>query len=490
MLRLQQRAETELQQSGIPLSETIETTSPAPLQQTLYDLRVHQIELKMQNEELRRQQDELDTSQARYFDFYDMAPVGYFSVDESGLIEQANLTTAALLGISRIVLVRQQITHFILPEDQDIFYLMRQKIINTREPQFCELRFVKQDGTKFWAHLDALAVPDQGGALTMRIVMTDITEPKRTEEALRDSARRWQTTFDAAQDAICLLGNDQRILQANAAMAELTRISVEDMIGRHCWEVVHATTGPIPECPLRRSRTSLRREQMDLQIGERWLHITVDPVLGPSLAFQGAVHIMRDISERKQLEEQVRQMALHDGLTGLPNRRLLIDRLTQAVNFSKRTERHGALIFLDLDNFKTLNDNYGHEAGDLLLMEVGRRLRSCVREIDTVARFGGDEYAVLLGDLMADKVESTKQARIIAEKVRARFAEPYFLTIRSKGDVAMTIEHLCTASIGVAVFGNDQRSEDDIVRHADTAMYKAKQEGRSLVRFSEEAGQL
>jgi diguanylate cyclase (GGDEF)-like protein len=199
---------------------------------------------------------------------------------------------------------------------------------------------------------------------------------------------------------------------------------------------------------------------------------------------------MRDISERKQLEEQVRQMALHDGLTGLPNRRLLIDRLTQAVNFSKRTDRHGALIFLDLDNFKTLNDNYGHEAGDLLLMEVGRRLRSCVREIDTVARFGGDEYAVLLGDLMADKVESTKQARIIAEKVCARFAEPYLLTIRSKGDVAMTIEHLCTASIGVAVFCSDQSSEDDIVRHADTAMYKAKQEGRNLVRFYEEAGQL
>lgn len=314
-------------------------------------------------------------------------------------------------------------------------------------------------------------------------MITDTAEPRRKEEALRDAARLWQTTFNAAQDAICLLDNHQRIMQANTAMAELTGTSAQDMIGRHCWELVHGTTMPIAECPLRRAAISLRREQMDLQKGERWLNITVDPVLGPAQEFQGAVHIIRDITERKQLEEQVRQMALHDALTGLPNRRLLIDHLTLALNFSKRAERHGALLFLDLDNFKALNDAHGHEAGDLLLMEVAKRLASCVREIDTVSRFGGDEFAILLGDLAVNKAESTMQAGIIAEKVRSRLAEPYLLAIRNVGDVATTIEHLCTASIGVAVFIDHDCSEDDILRHADAAMYKAKEDGRSLVRF-------
>ena len=152
------------------------TLSPAQAVKTLHELRVHQIELEMQNEELRRAQNELDTSQAHYFDFYDMAPVGYFTVSGLGLIEQANLTAAGLLGIERKVLVGQKISHFILPDDQDIFYLMSQKIICSRQPQACELRFVKPDGTPFWAHLDVIAVPNPTGTPSQRIVMTDITE--------------------------------------------------------------------------------------------------------------------------------------------------------------------------------------------------------------------------------------------------------------------------------------------------------------------------
>ena len=171
---LRHRAEDAYRGSTADLTDQLSAMSPEALNHALRELGLHQIELEMQNEELRRTQDELGTTQARYF--YDMAPVGYCTVSGSGLIEQANLTAAALFGMDRALLVQQEITHFILPDDQDIFYLMRQRIIETREPQSCELRFVKRDDTKFWARLDALAVPDQGGTPTLRIVMTDITE--------------------------------------------------------------------------------------------------------------------------------------------------------------------------------------------------------------------------------------------------------------------------------------------------------------------------
>nr|WP_319565791.1 HD domain-containing phosphohydrolase [uncultured Rhodoferax sp.] len=173
---LRQQAEEAFLANPARLAEHFDKLTPKATQDALYELRVDQIELEMQNDELRRSQAELDTSQARYFDFYDMAPVGYCTVKESELIEQANLTTATLLGMNRALLVLQKITRFILPDDQDIFYLMRQRILETGEPQRCELRFVKQDGTTFWACLDALAVPDHAGTPSLRIVMTDITE--------------------------------------------------------------------------------------------------------------------------------------------------------------------------------------------------------------------------------------------------------------------------------------------------------------------------
>ena len=150
---------------------------------------------------------------------------------------------------------------------------------------------------------------------------------------------------------------------------------------------------------------------------------------------------------------------------------------------SKRSGCYGALMFLDLDNFKPLNDTHGHVVGDLLLIEVADRLKACVREMDTVARFGGDEFVVMLSDLNADKAESTLQAEIVAEKIRIRLAEPYLLTIRHEGKADSTVEHLCTVSIGVTLFLNHVADQDDILKWADAAMYQAKDAGRNSIRF-------
>ena len=188
--------------------------------------------------------------------------------------------------------------------------------------------------------------------------------------------------------------------------------------------------------------------------------------------------ITREITERKRLEEQVRQLAFHDPLTRLANRSLMLDHLEQAMSASKRSQRHGALLFLDLDNFKPLNDTHGHGVGDLLLIEVAERLKACVREADTVARFGGDEFVVLLCELSTQPGEAAEQAVAIAEKVRTRLAEPYVL---QSAPSAPAIRHECTASIGVAVFRGRDESQNAVIDRADAAMYRAKEEGRNRI---------
>jgi diguanylate cyclase (GGDEF)-like protein/PAS domain S-box-containing protein len=182
---------------------------------------------------------------------------------------------------------------------------------------------------------------------------------------------------------------------------------------------------------------------------QRWVHglarVECDSG-GIALSLHGTI---QDITERKQMEDQVRQLAFYDPLTELPNRRLLNDRLNQTLISGGRAGSFGALMFLDLDNFKPLNDRYGHAIGDLLLIEAAQRLTQCVRKADTVSRFGGDEFVVMLCELSHNRAEATEQARVVAEKIRSSLAEPYRLSVRIEGSTVTTIEHRCSASIGV-----------------------------------------
>lgn len=185
---------------------------------------------------------------------------------------------------------------------------------------------------------------------------------------------------------------------------------------------------------------------------------------------------------KKQLEEWVQHVAFHDALTGLPNRLLLNDRLDQAKAASKRNGRYSALLFLDLDNFKPLNDQHGHDAGDMLLKQVAQRICDCVREVDTVVRFGGDEFIVVMRELDIDHAESIKQAGLVAEKIRTALSVPYVINIVVEGKTTM-IDHQCTTSIGVVLFNHQDRSDTDIIKWADLAMYQAKSLGRNRVQF-------
>jgi diguanylate cyclase (GGDEF)-like protein len=197
--------------------------------------------------------------------------------------------------------------------------------------------------------------------------------------------------------------------------------------------------------------------------------------------------VVQDITARKEAEQQIRRLAYYDALTQLPNRRLLDDRLQQAMVTSHRSGRYCALLFLDLDNFKPLNDQHGHDVGDLLLVEVARRLERSTRKMDTVARFGGDEFIVMIRELNIDRYISSQHAGIVAEKVRNALAEPYFLHLPQGDGNEMIVEHHCTASIGLVMFADHQSSHEDIMKWADIAMYQAKEKGGNTFHFYEPA---
>lgn len=232
-------------------------------------------------------------------------------------------------------------------------------------------------------------------------------------------------------------------------------------------------------------------DEIDLRIvtknsGERWISYASQPIYDVNGSFAGRRSSSMDITERKKLEEEVRQLAFYDTLTHLANRRLLTDRLAQAMAGSRRNGCYGALMFLDLDNFKPLNDACGHVVGDLLLIEVASRLKGCVREMDTVARFGGDEFVVMLSELSENHLDSVAQTRVVAEKIRASLAGTYLLNVLQDNGTEHVVEHHCSASVGVVLFLHDEASQDDILKWADDAMYEAKSAGRNQIRFYKE----
>ena len=200
---------------------------------------------------------------------------------------------------------------------------------------------------------------------------------------------------------------------------------------------------------------------------------------------------LANVERTKEREEadKLSKLSFYDPLTNLPNRRLLSDRMTQMLASSRRTGRHLALMVLDLDNFKVLNDLHGHVMGDLLLVEIGQRLMACVREVDTVARFGGDEFVLLMGGLDVDIAQSTAQAREVAEKVRRSLERPYRLKRQSNQSEGAVIEHHCSVSIGVVVLVDRGSSHEGVIKLADAAMYQAKKAGRNMIRFHESSAQ-
>ncbi len=306
---LRQTAEERARETAARATEAPTDLSPEELQRTLHELRVHQIELEMQNEELRRAQAEIDAVRARYFDLYDLAPAGYCTLSEEGLILEANLTLATLLGLARAALIPQPFSRFIVEEDQDIYYLHRKQLFETGEPQDCELRLVKPEGAPFWAHLKETAARSEDGAPLCRVMITDITERKRRDVELREAKQ----LLDAVIENIPLMvflkePRDLRFVVFNRAGEDLLGHDRKELLGKNDLDLfppeqaafftakdreVLATDVllDIPEEPIQTAKK-----------GERLLHTRKVSIKGADGVTKYLLGISEDITERRQAE--------------------------------------------------------------------------------------------------------------------------------------------------------------------------------------------
>jgi diguanylate cyclase (GGDEF)-like protein/PAS domain S-box-containing protein len=395
----------------------------------------------------------------------------------------ANITGHAswrdMIGKHDLEVFPKDVAQIYIEEELPV-YREGKPLLNKIDPYF------DASGKPGWISASKWPLLDQDGKVVGLFgISRDITERIQMENALKESEFRLRTIIENEPECIKIVDEQGRLMQMNpAGLAMIEADSLEQVAGRPVLDVIapeyRTAFAEMHERVLSGKAMQLEFEVLGLKGGRRWLETNAVPLLDHGKVVQLAV--TRDITERKRMEDRVRQLAFHDALTALPNRRLLNDRLSQSIAASKRSGCHAALMFLDLDNFKPLNDTHGHAVGDLLLIEVADRLKSCVREIDTVARFGGDEFVVILNELDKDKAESTAQARIVAEKIYSALAEPYLLPLIHDEKPGETVEHHCTASIGLVMFANHEGNPDDILKWADTAMYQAKESGRNSIR--------
>ncbi len=324
------------------------------------------------------------------------------------------------------------------------------------------------------------------------VLSRDITERKHTEETLRQTQRLLDSIVDNIPVMVFLKrAEDLRFELFNRAGETLLGYPRSELLGKNDYDFFPKQqadffTDEDRKALASEAATEIPQEAIKTASGEtRYLHTWKIALRNEANKPTHLLGISIDITERMITDEKIRNLAFYDPLTKLPNRRLLNDRLSHAIAASQRSGRYGAVMFVDLDHFKQLNDRHGHDAGDLLLVEVARRITHCMREVDTVARFGGDEFVVVLSELDKDDKISVDQAHIVADKTRTALAEPYMLSLIKDGEPPLTLEHRCTSSIGLALFLNHELNPREIIKQADSAMYRAKQSGGNLIQFHE-----
>jgi len=425
------------------------------------------------------------------------APDAVISIDSNGITTSWNTEAETLFGYKCDEVIGKSIVDLIVPVAQrQAFEAGLKRFRKTGKSRLIgrrlELTALRRDQAEFSVELSVTAVR-RGGDFFLNAFIRDITQRKMAEDSLRSSEMRHRLLVENSPMCIQEINLQGKIISMNRAGLEMLGLNSEsEAIGLYYLDAVH------PE-DLPRIRSLMENafcgesSQFEFKSSARQYQVFKSCFV-PIKSSRGAVEKLMGITEdvtRRKIDEQklkdseshFRQLADFDELTGLPNRRLLIDRMRQAMIASKRSGHYGALMFLDLDNFKPLNDTYGHSAGDLLLVEAACRINSCVREIDTVSRFGGDEFIVMLIELDKNKQVAKNVAGAIAEKIRNKVAEPYRLSYKPKDKPEILIEHSCTSSIGVVMFLNHENSTEEILRWADIAMYDAKAAGRNKVCF-------
>ena len=411
--------------------------------------------------ERKRAEEALQKSEEKYRVIFDYAPVGIYQSARDGRIVTANAALARMLGYDSL---DELLTKNL---ERDIYFdpAQREELIRRFEPfgyaNNVELQWRRRDGTKIWVQLNAHAIRSSHGTLYFEGFVYDVTARKQAEETLRTQS----AAMTASMDGIGILDERLEFTYVNDSLAKLFGYAdPNEILGRSFCDLyepheqVRFITSVIPlvhqRGRWRGEATGVRRDGVSFP---QEISLT-------AISEDGIVCVVRDVTERTYAEEQIKHLAYHDALTNLPNRLLFKDRLTVALSHAHREQAHLAVLFLDLDRFKVINDSLGHNIGDQLLQAVAARVQACVRESDTVARLGGDEFTVLLPHL-----QRSEDAAPIAHKIIEAIRHPFHLEGR---------EFFTTTSIGISLFPEDGTDAEELIKNADTAMYQAKELGR------------
>lgn len=396
---------------------------------------------------------------------------GVMIAGNDGHINYVNQAACHLSGYKQDALYQKKLADLFAPE----VAAMLAEDSGEKKPLTLEYSRQSDPGQQLWLELLLTPVHDQHGHLEQYVaLLRDITDKKLADKELEIAAMAFET-----EEGILITDDKLQILRVNKAFTRITGYEATEAVGqstrllqsgRHdevfytqMWEEIRLNHRWQGELWNRRKNGEIYSERL-----------VISAVLGKDGSVTNYVGSFNDITEYKVSEEKIHQLAFFDPLTGLPNRRLLLDRLARALALSRRHQRYGAILMIDLDNFKTLNDTQGHNMGDMLLTQIGKRIHACVRADDTVSRTGGDEFVVLLEGLHEEVQHAASLAEHVAEKIRLTLSQTINLG---------HIDYESSGSIGITMFGVEAVGIDELLRRADMAMYQAKGMGKNNVRF-------
>ena len=430
---------------------------------------------------------QLRESEERYRATFEQAAIGIIHTSFEGRLLRCNARFAEIIGYPAEEVPGLTIQQITAPVDADATAgAIEQLAGREAAPVTLEKSYIRKDGSRTWVRATASVQRDsEGRALHLITFVADINARKAAEarlnealETLRASEERYRTVFQTSLDPVCITRlSDGEFIDVNRAFLEVTGFARDEVIG-------HTTLGLGIWADQHERQIVFRAFQenssfRDIQARFRkksgeifWVMLSASVIEIEGVT--SLLGVFRDLSDAKAAEDEIRLLAFFDQLTRLPNRRLLLERVKTAQGRGPGPSRERAMLLLDLDEFKKLNDTRGHQTGDLLLREVARRLTSCARGTDTVARCGADEFAVLLENLGEIPEPAATHAQLVAGKIVAALSQPYSLAGQ---------EYHCHCNIGITVFGNEQGTSDQILQQAELALHQAKTEGRNAVRF-------
>lgn len=472
---LRERAEALLDHSR---TSGVGALSTAEIERLIHDLSVHQIELELQNEELRATQIQLEQARDRYARLYHQAPVGYLTLDASGIIHQVNQTFATMLGRSRAELAGRALADFLAAPEHGVFLGRFHAFFKNPEGKSIDVTLCDKDSHRFAARLTGRKEADPfsrreliSSLSLLLVIVQDISQQKAMEDALRSSEERFRSYYDLGLIGMAITALDKSWVQFNDRLCEILGYPRPELAAKTWAEITHpddlvaaveqfdcVLAGEIDGYTL--DKRFIRRDG-----GVVYTVISVRCVRLPSGAPDYLVVIVQDITERKVLELELRRLATTDPLTDLANRRHFLAQLALEVNRLQRYSNPAALLMIDIDHFKRVNDRYGHAIGDSVLRHFAATARQVLRKVDLLGRLGGEEFAVLLPGT------DPEGAQQLAERLRQTIASSPART--AVGSIGITV------SIGITLFAPTDLTADAVLIRADRALYRAKSQGRN-----------